>query len=99
METVIDLEAPVVVEKDIYGEDSIERRRKDSPHEGLIRAAAEALATISSSQTHDMQDNATGCKMDALQTDSLRWFAKIISSCDGSLDNGSAAEVKRTASE
>ncbi|KAM1323933.1 hypothetical protein PS2_044760 [Malus domestica] len=99
METVIDLEAPVVVETDIYGEDSIERRRKDSPHEGLIRAAAEALVAISSSQTHDMQDNATRCKMDASQTDSLCWFAEIISSCDGSLDNGGAAEVKRIASE
>ncbi|KAM1887796.1 hypothetical protein ACFX13_045997 [Malus domestica] len=98
-ETVIDLEAPVVVETDIYGEDSIERRRNDSPHGGLIRVAAEALVAISSSQTPNMQDNVTGHKMDSLQNDSLLWFAKTISSCDGNLDNGSAAEVKRTDSE
>ncbi|KAM1770342.1 hypothetical protein ACFX11_045293 [Malus domestica] len=47
-ETVIDLEAPVVVETDIYGEDSIERRRNDSPHGGLKRVAAEALVAGSS---------------------------------------------------
>ncbi|KAM1544664.1 hypothetical protein ACFX10_045097 [Malus domestica] len=70
METVIDLEAPVVVETDIYEEDSIERRR----------------------QCHWLQN---GCFANRLP----RWFAEIISSCDGSLDNGSAAEVKRTASE
>ncbi|KAB2628650.1 hypothetical protein D8674_033445 [Pyrus ussuriensis x Pyrus communis] len=98
-ETVIDLEAPVVVETDIFEEDSIERRGKDSPHEGLIRVAAEALVAISSSQTPNMQDNVTGHKMDSSQNDSLLWFAKTISSCDGNLDNGSAAEVKRTDSE
>ncbi|RXH89618.1 hypothetical protein DVH24_031975 [Malus domestica] len=98
-ETVIDLEAPVVVETDIYGEDSIERRRNDSPHGGLIRVAAEALVAISSSQTPNMQDNVTGHKMDSSQNDSLLWFAKTISSRDGNLDNGSAAEVKRTDSE
>ncbi|CAN6574710.1 unnamed protein product [Malus baccata var. baccata] len=98
-ETVIDLEAPVVVETDIYGEDSIERRRNDSPHGGLIRVAAEALVAISSFQTPNMQDNVTGHEMDSSQNDSLLWFAKTISSCVGNLDNGSAAEVKRTDSE
>ncbi|KAM1544659.1 hypothetical protein ACFX10_045092 [Malus domestica] len=95
-ETVIDLEAPVVVETDIYGDDSIARRGKDSPHEGLIRVAAEALVAISSSQTPNMQDNATAHKMDSSQNNSLLWFAKTISSCDRNLDDGSAAEVKRT---
>ncbi|KAM1296791.1 hypothetical protein ACFX2I_023593 [Malus domestica] len=96
-ETVMDLEAPVIVETIIYGEDSTETRCKeplDSPHEGLIRVAAEALVAISSSQAPDMQENAIYSNLEASENDSLLWFAELISSHDGNLDNGNAAEVK-----
>ncbi|KAM1187587.1 hypothetical protein ACFX2J_023494 [Malus domestica] len=95
----MDLEAPVIVETIIYGEDSTERRRKeplDSPHEGLIRVAAEALVAISSSQAPDMQENAIYSNLEASENDSLLWFAELISTHDGNLDNGNAAEVKQT---
>ncbi|KAB2610304.1 hypothetical protein D8674_018336 [Pyrus ussuriensis x Pyrus communis] len=98
-EIVTDLEAPVIVETNIYGEDSTERRRKeplDSPHEGLIRVAAEALVAISSSQAPDMQEKATCRNLEASENDSLLWFAELISSHDGNLDNGNAKEVKQT---
>ncbi|KAM1187580.1 hypothetical protein ACFX2J_023487 [Malus domestica] len=98
-EIVTDLEAPVIVETNIYGEDSTERRRKeplDSPHEGLIRVVAEALVAISSSQAPDMQEKATCCNLEASENNSLLWFAEVISSHDGNLDNGNAAEVKQT---
>ncbi|KAM0958336.1 hypothetical protein EV1_023408 [Malus domestica] len=98
-ETVIDLEAPVIVETNIYGEDSTERRCEEllnSPHEGLIRVAAEAVVSISSSQAPKMQENATCRNLEALENDFLLWFAEVISSHDGNLDNGNAAEVKPT---
>ncbi|XP_016649226.1 PREDICTED: uncharacterized protein LOC107880985 [Prunus mume] len=59
--TVIDLEAPVIIESDIDGEDSMQSECKeplDLPHEGLLRVAAEALVAISSSRGHDMRNNA-----------------------------------------
>ncbi|CAB4305312.1 unnamed protein product [Prunus armeniaca] len=60
-EAVIDLEEPVIIESDIYGENSMQSKCKeplDLPHEGLLRVAAEALVAISSSQGHDMQNSA-----------------------------------------
>ncbi|KAM1296780.1 hypothetical protein ACFX2I_023582 [Malus domestica] len=68
----------------------------DSPHEGFIRVAAEALVAISSSQAPDMQEKATCRNLEASENNSLLWFAEVISSHDGNLDNGNAAEVKQT---
>ncbi|KAM1076159.1 hypothetical protein ACFX19_024122 [Malus domestica] len=60
-ETVTDLEAPVIVETNIYGEDSTERR-------------PEALVAISSSQAPQMQENAPCRNLEASENDSLLWF-------------------------
>ncbi|PQP97625.1 uncharacterized protein Pyn_18229 [Prunus yedoensis var. nudiflora] len=107
-ETVIDLEAPVIIESDIDGEHSMQSKCKeplDLPHEGLLRVAAEALVAISSSQGHDMQnstahhlqESATCHETDASENDSLLWFAELISSHEGNIDNDKVAEVKGTA--
>ncbi|KAI5340919.1 hypothetical protein L3X38_020193 [Prunus dulcis] len=107
-ETVIDLEAPVIIESDIDAEHSMQSKCKeplDLPHEGLLRVAAEALVAISSSQGHDMQDSAahhlqesaTCHETDASENDSLLWFAELISSHEGNIDNDKVAEVKGTA--
>lgn len=74
--------------------------------ERLERVAAEALVVISSSHAHDLQDNAahdlqenhTCHQSEASQSDSLHWFADIISSFKGDNENekrtgkGSACE-------
>ncbi|CAB4274963.1 unnamed protein product [Prunus armeniaca] len=107
-ETVIDLEAPVIIESDIDGEYSMQSKCKeplDLPHEGLLRVAAEALVAISSSQGHDMQnraahhlhESATCHETDASENDSLLWFAELISSHEGNIDNDKVAEVNGTA--
>ncbi|CAB4305316.1 unnamed protein product [Prunus armeniaca] len=107
-ETVIDLEAPVIIESDIVGEDSMQRKCKepfDLPHEGLTRVAAEALVAISSSQGHDMQngaahhlqESATCHETAASENDSLLWFGELISSHEGNPDNENVTEVKGTA--
>ncbi|VVA38754.1 PREDICTED: PRUPE_5G199800 [Prunus dulcis] len=106
-ETVIDLKASVIVETDLVGEDSVQTKCKehlDLPHDGLIRVAAEALVSISSSQGHDMQnsaahhlqESATFHEMDASENDSLPWFAELISSHEGNHDNENVSEVKPT---
>lgn len=108
--TVIDLEAMVDSEMSIsHASDSVERCKEPLdlavselglPSEKLIRAAAEALIAISSSEIKDLQDNAAhdlqengACHQSEVSTnDSLHWFADIISSCNG--DNGNENETR-----
>ncbi|XP_015879824.3 uncharacterized protein LOC107415920 isoform X1 [Ziziphus jujuba] len=65
------------------------------PSEGLMVVAAEALVAISSSRRHDLQDNAShdlqengSChQSEASPSDSLLWFADIVSSYKGESEN------------
>ncbi|KAM5581301.1 hypothetical protein ABKV19_010497 [Rosa sericea] len=99
-ETRIAVQAPVIVATDVnVGEASEERNCKelfDSSHDSLFRVAAEALVAISSSQAHEMQENAahgldqeiSACREDdaTVIDDSLLWFAEIVSSNEENLE-------------
>lgn len=90
--TGIDLEAPIVLETEegtsCKGE-SLETQLKRPfessqnelglvPHEGLVRAAAEAIVAISSYCNHNPSDDTTCHPSQAPPSDSLHWFADVI---------------------
>lgn len=99
--TQIDLEVPVVIDSEGYPEsrsgEPFASLQDESrvPCEGLIRVAAEALVSISSSHVHNLpshavdnpQENATCHQSEASLTDSLHWLAEIISSCKADTEN------------
>ncbi|XP_057976148.1 uncharacterized protein LOC131163565 isoform X2 [Malania oleifera] len=90
----IDLEAPVVLETEegipSRGESmesqikkpfELSERESGVRHEGSMREAAEAIIAISTSSLHDeLLDNATCHSLVASPSDTLRWFAEVISS-------------------
>ncbi|WCJ25650.1 hypothetical protein M5689_007520 [Euphorbia peplus] len=92
----IDLEAPVLeIDIDASRGEITENKLKepfdlliDEPGDGFMRDAADALIAISSSVIH-IQDDATCPSVEASLSDSLQWFAEIISSCEFDLEKGS----------
>ncbi|KAA8547947.1 hypothetical protein F0562_004376 [Nyssa sinensis] len=96
--TEIDLEAPAVLESEMdlspesdSPEDQPKKPTKLSldesreSHEELVRVAAEAIIAISSSGVHNLADDPTHYPSEASSSDSLHWFAEIISSYKGDL--------------
>lgn len=97
----IDLEAPVAVETEISitsGDEFLAGKLKGPSdslkdestgiHEGSLMVAAEALVAISSSGVDNAEDNATCHQLEPSLGDSLKWFAEIISSYKGDVENG-----------
>lgn len=83
--TGIDLEAPVVVDSEtgITSEEETQESelKKPLPQDKLDEVAANALVAISSFHVHNLQDNAAlDLLSDSSLSDSLHWFADIISS-------------------
>ncbi|CAK7322993.1 unnamed protein product [Dovyalis caffra] len=96
----IDLEVPVVLQNEIdimSGGEFLESKVEEpfQPvtdesrdfHEGFLMAGAEALVAISSSGVHKFQDDASCHELEAEVNDSLQWFAEIISSYEGYVEN------------
>ncbi|KAH7554528.1 hypothetical protein ACOSQ2_028314 [Xanthoceras sorbifolium] len=98
----IDLEAPVVIEEmDITpGAESLDGQPEEPVHmlqdesrklrEELIKVAAEALVAISSSSVH-LQVDADFHQSETSPSESLHWFAEIVSSYKGDVENESGS--------
>ncbi|KAA8530407.1 hypothetical protein F0562_005116 [Nyssa sinensis] len=97
--TEIDLEAPAVLECETdqspETDSSNDQLKKPSkllldeskePHEELVRVAAEAIIAISFSAVHNLLDDATHLPSEASSGNSLHWFAEVISSYKGGLE-------------
>ncbi|KAB5538478.1 hypothetical protein DKX38_016011 [Salix brachista] len=93
----IDLEAPAVPESE---ENTISREEKahglplqstehkaESPTDELIRIAADAIVSISSSGYQNHLDDSTCNLPEASMTDPLHWFVEIVSSCGEDLES------------
>ncbi|XP_012084767.1 uncharacterized protein LOC105644113 isoform X2 [Jatropha curcas] len=109
----IDLEAPVVLGNEIdisSGGEFVESELKEPVdslnnesgifHEGFMKVAAEALIAISSSGIHNIQDDATCHQVEASLSDSLHWFAEIITSYNVEIENnGMSASVGKDSTD
>uniref|UniRef100_A0A5B6YXA3 DUF863 domain-containing protein n=1 Tax=Davidia involucrata TaxID=16924 RepID=A0A5B6YXA3_DAVIN len=97
--TEIDLEAPAVLEceTDLSPEtdqlkDQLKKPSKLSldeckeSQEELVRVAVEAIIAISSSGVQNLMDDATHPQSEASSSDSLHWFAEVVSSYKGDLE-------------
>ncbi|KAF2299395.1 hypothetical protein GH714_031821 [Hevea brasiliensis] len=96
----IDLEAPIFLDSEIDitsgGEfvesklkepfDSINDESRDF-NEGFLKDAAEVLIAISSSCAHDIQDDTSHHQVEASVSESLKWFAEIITSYKVEVEN------------
>ncbi|XP_059655759.1 uncharacterized protein LOC132302810 isoform X2 [Cornus florida] len=94
----IDLEAPVVpeIEEDfLHGEEQKQpetplrspQHKAENPEHEIVRIAAEAIVSISSS-AHQNHTEDTACHpSEASLADSLLWFVDVVSSCADDLEN------------
>ncbi|PQQ00264.1 uncharacterized protein Pyn_27910 [Prunus yedoensis var. nudiflora] len=96
----IDLEAPIVPETDddvIPGETSAEKQKEISlalpqhtaepPQDELVRVAAEAIVSISSSGPHNHTNESSCDPPEASSADPLLWFVEIASICGNDLES------------
>ncbi|KAH0991369.1 hypothetical protein GBA52_002852 [Prunus armeniaca] len=96
----IDLEAPIVPETDddvIPGETSAEKQKEISlalpqhtaepPQDELVRVAAEAIVSISSSGPHNHMNESSCDPPEASSADPLLWFVEIASICGNDLES------------
>lgn len=98
--TLIDLEAPPNLESEEEGEKISEKRDEDTwgsekgeagdSVDELVKAAAEAIVTISLSHHWRNTDDAASSSTDAVAKDPLSWFVNTITSCDNDLEKNIA---------